>query len=117
MEPVIEARQRRAAENQSLFREVNERINGTVRTFTATSTEYVCECSRDECTELLPLLVEEYESVRAEPTHFIVKPGHIDETVERVVGGEADRYQIVEKLGEAGKGATKLDPRSRTSRR
>ena len=115
MDAVREARQRRAAKNQSLFREVNERINGTVRTFTATSVEYVCECSREECTDLLPLTVEEYESIRANPTHFIVKPGHVDEAVERVVGGEADRYEVVEKFGEAANAATRLDPRTRTS--
>ena len=43
---------------------------------------------------------------------FLLKPGHALPEVERVVGGEADRYDIVEKVGVAGEVAEKLEAAS-----
>ena len=54
----------------------------------------------------------EYEEVRRRPNHFFVKPGHVLPGVERVVNqANGNRYQVVEKFGEAGKVAIRLDPR------
>lgn len=60
------------------------------------------------------LTVAEYESVRAEPTHFFVAPddGHVIVDVERVVERQ-ERYWIVEKVGRTGDVSEKFDPRSR----
>ena len=56
---------------------------------------------------------QEYTSVREMgPVFFVVKPGHVFRDVERVVGGEADRYEILEKLDVAAEVATELDARS-----
>src|SRR4051794_10922653 len=90
----LEHRQVRAAKNQSLFREVNERIEelrpGEMLI------EFACECSNTECTTALPLSDDEYEGVRRFPTHFIVMPGHELDEVERVVE-QNERYAVVEK--------------------
>jgi hypothetical protein len=107
-------RQERAARNQSLFREVNERIEETARPFDPVFTTFACECADTACKEKVSLTYEEYEAVRRWPNHFFVKPGHVFLEIERVVdetGADGSRYQVVEKFGEAGKVAIGLDPR------
>ena len=105
MEP--ESRHERAARNQSLFREVNERIGSSVTNLTPMFTEFMCECADDSCFEHVSLTSQEYSSVRKMgPVFFVVKPGHVYPDVEDVVGGEADRYEIVEKQGVAAEVAT-----------
>jgi len=94
----------RAAKNEGLFREVNERILELEENFGRRSdepTEFVCECSLMECIERVPLTLGEYQEVRAEPTYFLVVPGHVDSVNERVVR-DRGRYYVVEKIGLAG---------------
>jgi len=107
-------RHKRAARNQSLFREVNEGVETVSRDSNLTFHEFSCECANTECIEGASLTIEEYEHVRRIPTHFLVKPGHVYPEVERVVDtdGGSGRYEVVEKFGEAGKLALELDPRS-----
>jgi len=108
-----EAQQSRAAQNQSLFREVNERIESASTKLSPMFTEFMCECADETCFEHISLTHEEYSAVRTSgPTMFIVMPGHVYPDVEEVVGGEADRYEIVEKVELAAEVATELDPRS-----
>jgi hypothetical protein len=108
-----DSRQERAARNESLFREVNERIGSTATKLSPMFTEFVCECANDSCFEPVSLTSEEYSSVRRMgPVFFIVKPGHEAADIERVVGGEADRFEIVEKQDVAAAVATELDTRS-----
>jgi hypothetical protein len=108
-----DARQERAARNESLFREVNERIESAATSISPMFTEFMCECSDDSCFEKVSLTIEEYKSVRKMGSaFFFVVPGHGEPDVERVVGGEADRYEVVEKQEVAAEVATELDPRS-----
>jgi hypothetical protein len=109
----MDDRDRRMAHNESLFREVNERVNdvaGALRN--DASYEYLCECSNTDCTFRVPLTRAEYEGVRAEPTQFVVRRDHFLPEIETVVM-QNERYAIVRKTGEAGEYAEKLDPRSR----
>ena len=100
----------RAARNESLFREVNERIDSAGSGVSPMFTEFMCECADDSCFEYVSLTSEEYSSVRKMgAVYFIVRPGHALAEVERVVGGEADRYDIVEKVGLAGAVAENLE--------
>jgi hypothetical protein len=108
-----ESRQERAARNESLFRDVNERIKSTATKLSPMFTEFMCECADDSCFEHVSLTTEEYSSVRRMgPVYFIVRPGHEAADIERVVGGEANRYEIVEKHEVAAEVAAELDPRS-----
>ena len=104
-----------AARHQSLFREVNERI--AQLSGRATGSEngllFLCECADESCTNSLLLTLAEYEQVRAVPTHFIVMAGHVVPQVERVAREESG-YWVVEKVGEAGSAAERLDPRRRS---
>jgi hypothetical protein len=110
-----EARKKRAARNESLFREVNERIEDAASKLSPMFTEFMCECADDTCFEKVSLTLQEYTSIRESgPTYFVVKTGHSDPEVERVVGGEGDRYDVVEKLGAAAEAAIALNPRPST---
>jgi len=106
-------REQRLAENEAAFRDVNESLRyvadqdmRTVRTM-----RLVCECGDGTCAEFLDVTVAEYEGVRAEPTHFLVRPGHVAPDIERVVL-ETDRFAVVEKRpGEPAEIAKETDPR------
>lgn len=105
-----------SAQNQALWREVNERMKAVNEAFehAARFSEFLCECANRNCVEHVFMTLEEYERVRRVPTHFLVRPGerHVFPEVERVVE-EHGGYVVVEKFGDAGRMATKLDPRSR----
>ena len=97
----------RIAENQSTFREANEDIELAAEKMKlyGRSVPFICECPRPECTELIRLTLDEYESVRADPTHFANAPGHEEVSVENGAGRVVDRrdgYVVVEKIGVAG---------------
>lgn len=106
-------REERLAQNEALFREVNERLEELGRrTGTAEGgLDVVCECADEGCTVRIPLSVREYEQVRAHARCFVVRPGHETE-IEHVVE-RTDRYVVVEKDGDAGEIAARSDPRSR----
>jgi hypothetical protein len=95
----------RTAQNESLFREVNERVKELNTTFDALArhAEWICECGNTDCLEPVQMTQEEYESVRARGSdYFLVKPGeaHVVPEVDRVVE-RSDRYWVVQKLGVA----------------
>ena len=101
----------RVAKNEALFRGVNERIAETAQRFEASEAEFVCECADASCIERIEATLDEYEDVRADGAHFLVRPGHEDERFERVVSERA-RFRIVEKLNRVGRIARRLDPRA-----
>ena|SRR5690349_7097147 len=105
----LELRRQRAARNQSLFREINERIEAISATSSFVS--FVCECADETCDAQLPLTLEEYERVRSRPNWFVVVPGHNLVDVE-VIDIASDRYFIVSKLGAGAELARELEPRS-----
>jgi hypothetical protein len=87
------SREDRIAKNEVLFREVNERID-EVQERPATTFRVVCECGDASCKEMLEIMSAEYRKVRAQPTHFIVIPGHEIPDVETVVESTADFYVV-----------------------
>jgi hypothetical protein len=105
-------RAERQGRNESLFREVNERIAEVNQTFEVEGrSEFLCECGRPECREPVSIALEEYEEVRRNPARFFVLPGHVDGSAERIVSRN-DRFVVVEKVGDAADEADDLDPRS-----
>jgi hypothetical protein len=94
----------RAALNQKLFREVNEQVKEVNEPFSevVAAPDWVCECADTGCVEKISMTMDEYEALRAQPTHFAVAPhaSHVYFEVENVVG-QTDRYWIVEKIGTA----------------
>jgi hypothetical protein len=105
-------RAERQGRNESLFREVNERIAEVNQTFHVEGrSEFLCECSHEECKEPVSISIDEYEDIRRESTRFFVVPGHEDLSVERVIE-RTERYIVIEKIGDAAEEAEELDPRS-----
>jgi len=107
-------RERRLAENEAAFRDVNESLRYVAAQGTATvqTMRLVCECGDPGCSEFVDVTLTEYEQVRAVSTHFIVRPGHVAPDVERVVV-ENDRFVVVEKRpGDPADIAEATDPRS-----
>jgi hypothetical protein len=106
----------RAARNQARFREYNERIephNAAHHWVDPPYADWVCECADLDCLQPVQLTIAEYESVRADPAHFLVAPSddHVFPRVERVIEHN-ERYWVVEKQGDAGDAAERLDERS-----
>ncbi len=110
MNTTVKSWGRRAAKNEALFREVNERIFSATEAFEAEGLEVLCECSNAECAETLHLSITEYQLIRARGNRFAVLAGHEDPTVESIVERN-ERFIVVEKIGESGDVARDLDPR------
>ena len=108
----LDVQRERAAKNQSLFREVNERIGELASS--ANIVEFICECANEDCSELVSLTRDEYEQIRGGSNRFYVIAGHelpaVEETVETT-----DRYLVVSKLGAGAPRAARLDPRTRAT--
>jgi hypothetical protein len=111
----VDAREERLANNEVLFREINERIAEVAEPHTGLRDdhvyEFLCECSNIGCDLRLPLTLSVYEGVRKEPTQFVVAPGHELPEIERVIS-QTDSYWIVRKQGDAAELAEAKDPRA-----
>ena len=109
----MDERERRLAQNEALFREVNERVEAVAhRLGPDVPYEFVCECANADCTYRVQISLRAYETIRSDSKQFVVLPLHYTPEVEDVVE-ENDAYWIVRKSGEAGEYVERLDPRSR----
>jgi hypothetical protein len=83
----MDTRIRRIGENEALYRAINERIEDLNDSFglITESMTVICECASIECAEQIDLPIPEYERVRADATHFVVRPGHEVPEVESVL--------------------------------
>ena len=106
----MDERDKRLAQNEALFREVNERLRD--RAGAHDVDHYLCECANSDCTFRITMPTEEYELIRSDPRQFMVLPLHYTPEIEELVA-ERDAYWIVRKTGEEGDYVEKLDPRSR----
>jgi hypothetical protein len=81
-----ERRAEREAQNQTLFRQVNERIHDVLESLgdDGKPGEFVCECGRVDCATMIRLTQQEYEAARAGRERFIVVPGHEQPALDRV---------------------------------
>jgi hypothetical protein len=110
----VDERARRIGQNEALFREINERIEGMNAAFGAVTDtmSVVCECGDASCAQQIEIEMALYEHVRANPTHFLVVPGHEITDVEEVVE-EHPTFSVVRKqAGGAAELARETDPRS-----
>jgi hypothetical protein len=103
------AQTERRANNEALFRQVNEQI--VALGSTRERVEIVCECSLIDCTTPVEVRADDYEEARRDPVIFIVAPRHYDPEIE-LVAADFGEYMFVRKVGEAGEVARATDPRS-----
>lgn len=107
-------REARIALNETLFRDLNERVQQVVTTISPEvpdALEIFCECGSADCVAKITLSLATYEEVRAHPERFFIAPGHeipdVEDVVERRTG-----YWVVEKHAEEAQIARNRDPRS-----
>jgi hypothetical protein len=101
----LEERFARQARNESLFREVNERIAALGEKADAWSydgtIDFLCECGEEGgCGQRVRVPVEVYERVRSQDDRFVVRPGHETPEIERAVEW-TDSYVVVDKVAAA----------------
>lgn len=91
-------RAKRIADNELLFRSLNERIEEVAGSSGYATMSAVCECGDALCFAPISMPLTEYERVRDSPTgrRFLVKPGHEIPDLETVVERH-DTYSVVEK--------------------
>jgi len=89
-------RQERAAQNELVFRAVNEQIVKMTDRFRAelADLDIVCECADATCVGTIRIGAEEFAKIERSDGTFLVLPGHEDESVEKVVGRRAS-YVLV----------------------
>jgi hypothetical protein len=105
----VDERTRRVAENEALFRQVNEHVVGAERR-PDESFEILCECGDEACMDHVRVTTEAYERARRQPTDFLLKPGHAMTDLETVVGSN-EGFDLVRKTGEAAALVNKFDAR------
>jgi hypothetical protein len=86
----------RAAQIESLFREVNSRLAELYLHLDGGDEHaFLCECGDGRCGVGLQLTIDEYARIRAHPRWFAVAPGHQLAGDQRVVES-GERYAVVE---------------------
>jgi hypothetical protein len=105
--------EQRLAENEAIFRRANEQLAGRLQEIAPTLESYpfICECGDPHCTQIVNLTLDEYREIRARPDRFLMVPGH-DALGEKVVRS-AERFEVVEKQGDARRAVDEYDRRHR----
>lgn len=98
----MNARTARQARNETLHREVNERLARLDKQAPWAAAdelfEFLCECDAgDGCNTRLQMAVSDYERVREQDDRFAVATGHENLEIERVVE-RGDGYVVVDKV-------------------
>ena len=95
----VDEREVRVGLNEAVLRAVNDQMLELGKTFVLASEEFaiVCECGQLKCVEQIQITRGTYARVRADPTLFLLVPGHDDPTVEAVVETDQEAYVVVRK--------------------
>jgi len=102
----------RRGQTEALFRNVNEHIAESAERFASDEAEFVCECGDPTCADRIEASLEQYEEVRSDATTFLLRHGHEDPEIERVVHTHP-RFSVVRKVEKIVAGTVRrLDPRS-----
>ena len=108
----MDDRKTRIVRNEALFREVNEQVDALNEAGPRVdSIPAICECGSAACTEIVPIGRQAYDSVRAHPERFLVKPGHEIPDLEDVVEEHGDWAVVAKKPGKPREMAQESDPR------
>jgi hypothetical protein len=94
--PEASQREARAAQNELVFRAVNEQIVKMTDRFRAqlSDIDIVCECADTSCVGAIRIGADEFAEIERAEATFLVLPGHEDESVEQVVE-RRDGYVVV----------------------
>ncbi len=106
-----DARDERLANNEVIFRTVNEAIQQQALGYQVLDNyDFICECATASCFERISLSLKQYEGIRSEGTTFLVSPGHVYDEIEQVTEKHPTHW-VVRKDGAAGVASEFADPR------
>jgi hypothetical protein len=90
----------RAAQNELVFRAVNEQILKMTDRFRAqlSDIDIVCECSEVSCVGTIRVRAEEFTKFERQEGMFVVLPGHEDPSVEDVVERKKDYVVVLKSI-------------------
>jgi|SRR5207302_8062991 len=93
-------RELRAAQNQMMFRQVNDRIKELSETVGGSRPEldFSCECADGTCAEKIRMSFQQFVAIESDENQFIVLRGHEVPEVEDVIG-EREGFLIVSMRG------------------
>jgi len=98
-------------ENEMIFRQINEKVGDDLGTLDAMHAEdghidllrdpdlelqFKCECSDENCTTRIPMLLTKYQQIHLDRDTFIVIPNHEAELIEQIIEATPD-YNVVKK--------------------
>ncbi|HEX7484020.1 MAG TPA: hypothetical protein VF281_02610 [Candidatus Saccharimonadales bacterium] len=107
----ISSAERRQIENEMIFRRVNEKVGDDLDALDAMHVadgnhhlvrdsdielHFKCECSDENCSVRIPMLLSEYKDIHSERNTFIVIPNHEVDPIEKIIRKSA-KYNIVKK--------------------
>lgn len=96
--------QKQRAENEAVFRRRNNLVKSMAKGLQHDGLDadivlqFTCECSNENCIDTIGLTVAQYEACRGTIRQFIIKPGHEQGDIEKVIENEG--FAIVEKFEE-----------------
>lgn len=103
--------ERRQIENEMIFRRINEKVGDDLGALDAMHIEdgnvhlisdedlmlrFKCECSDENCTVRIPMLLSEYQEIHTDRDTFIVVPNHQVDPIEKVIS-KSPTYTVVKK--------------------
>ncbi len=103
---------KRQAENESVFREANEKVQADLENFTTLAysegqadlaptqdmvLNFCCECSDENCRERIPMSIGEYSRLHQDRHNFIISPNHETPAIEFPVA-KRKRFWLVRKF-------------------
>ena len=103
--------ERRQIENEMIFRRINEKIGSDLDALDAMHVEdghfdlvrdiniqvhFTCECSDENCSVRIPMLLTEYQEIHVDRNTFIVAPDHQVDPIEKVLRTTA-QFNVVKK--------------------
>lgn len=115
---------RHKADNEAIFRKLNERLKRGVEKANAIAAEldeksfaidekaplgFFCECADENCQERIQLSLKDYKKIHTNPRRFTIVPGHQVENIEEVTAKEQG-YWVVTKYEEPPELSTVLQP-------
>jgi hypothetical protein len=119
----ISAAERRQIENEMIFRRINEKVGNDLDALDAMHVQdghaelvrdknlllhFKCECSDENCSVRLPILLSEYQTIHLNRDTFVVKPGHQVDIIEKVLKATPD-FHIVKKNNSTGEPSDTLN--------
>lgn len=103
--------ERRQIENEMIFRRVNEKVGDDLQALDEMHIEdgnihllrdedlmlrFKCECSDEDCSVRIPMLLSEYQEIHIDRDTFVVLPNHQVDPIEKVLR-QSPLYHVVKK--------------------